>query len=116
MPELPEVETIARDLEREVSGSTITSVQVTKRDVLRVVGAAALQRRMAGATIGRCWRRAKLVVMDLSSGDRLVSSLRFTGGFYVDKGQATAKDLHYSCVRWRLKDGRTLHYLEVRRL
>ncbi|MEK7402670.1 MAG: bifunctional DNA-formamidopyrimidine glycosylase/DNA-(apurinic or apyrimidinic site) lyase [Gemmatimonadota bacterium] len=116
MPELPEVETIARDLEREVSGSIITAVEVTKRDVLRVVGAAALKRRTTGVTITKCWRRAKLVVMDLSSGDRLVMSLRFTGGFYVDSGQASATDLHYSCVRWRLKDKRTLHYIEVRRL
>jgi formamidopyrimidine-DNA glycosylase len=116
VPELPEVETIARDLDREVSGSTITGVEVSKRDVLRVVGAAALKKRTTGVTITRCWRRAKLVVIELSSGDRLVVSLRFTGGFYVDSGQASAADLHYSCVRWSLKDGRALHYLEVRRL
>ena len=116
MPELPEVETIARDLEREVSGSTITSVEVTKRDVLRVVGAAALKKRTTGVTITKCWRRAKLVILDLSSGDRLVASLRFTGGFHITKHQAPSTDVPYSCVRWLLKDHRTLHYIEVRRL
>lgn len=122
MPELPEVETIARDLQREVSGSTITSVEIVKRDVLRVVGPAALKKRTTGATIGHCWRRAKLVVMDLSTGDRIVASLRFTGGFQVVPAGRTAHgELHtatvpYSCVRWRLNDGRTLHYIEVRRL
>lgn len=122
MPELPEVETIARDLEREVSGSTITSVEVSKRDVLRVVGATALKKRTTGATITKCWRRAKLVILDLSSGDRLVASLRFTGGFHITPAVRATRhgsrvtEVPYSCVRWLLKDGRTLHYIEVRRL
>lgn len=119
MPELPEVETIARDLEREVSGSTIKAVEVTKRDVLRVVGATALKRRTTGVTITKCWRRAKLVVIDLFSGDRIVASLRFTGGFQITPAGPSTKHearVPYSCVRWGLKDGRTLHYIEVRRL
>jgi formamidopyrimidine-DNA glycosylase len=122
MPELPEVETIARDLEREVAGSTITFVEVSKRDVLRVVGALALKRRTTGVTITKCWRRAKLVVLDLSSGDRIVASLRFTGGFHITPAvrvtshESRVTAVPYSCVRWHLKDGRTLHYIEVRRL
>ncbi len=116
MPELPEVETIARDLERRVTGSRIAAVEISKPDVLRVVGPTVLKRRTTGATITRCWRRAKLVVLDLSSGDRLVVSLRFTGGFLVDDGSLSAEDLRYSTVRWRLRDGRNLHYREVRRL
>ena len=116
MPELPEVETIARDLERRVAGSQITSVEVSKADVLRVAGARALAKRTTGASILRCWRRAKLVVLDLSTHDRLVVSLRFTGALLVDDGTLSAEDRRYSTVRWRLKDGRVLHYREVRRL
>lgn len=116
MPELPEVETIARDLQRRVTGSRIESVEVSKSDVLRVVGARALTKRTIGATITRCWRRAKLVVIDLSTADRLVVSLRFTGALLVDDGSLSEEDRRYSTVRWRLKDGRTLHYREVRRL
>jgi formamidopyrimidine-DNA glycosylase len=116
VPELPEVETIARDLDREVAGRTIIGVEFTKRDVLRVVGASALRKRTTGATITRCWRRAKLVVMDLSSGDRLVMSLRFTGGFRVTSSESPAPAVPYSCIRWLLNDRRTLHYIEVRRL
>src|SRR5919108_2668148 len=116
MPELPEVETIARDLQRRISGSHIQAVEVSKADVLRVVGARALARRTAGASIDRAWRRAKLVILDLSTGDRLVVSLRFTGALLVDDGTLSDEDRRYSTVRWRLKDGRTLHYREVRRL
>ena len=116
MPELPEVETIARDLQRRVTGSRIDAVEVSKADVLRVVGARALAKRTTGATITQCWRRAKLVVLDLSTDDRLVVSLRFTGALLVDDGTLSDEDRRYSTVRWRLKDGRTLHYREVRRL
>jgi formamidopyrimidine-DNA glycosylase len=116
MPELPEVETVARDLQRRVVGSRIESVEVSKADVLRVVGARALARRTTGATITRSWRRAKLVILDLSTDDRLVVSLRFTGSLLVDDGTLTEEDRRYSTVRWRLTDGRVLHYREVRRL
>ena len=116
MPELPEVETIARDLQRRIAGSRITAVEVSKPDVLRIVGARALARRTTGATITRAWRRAKLVVLDLSTDDRLVVSLRFTGNLLVDDGRLSEDDRKYSTVRWRLDDGRILHYREVRRL
>lgn len=116
MPELPEVETIALDLERRVAGAVIAGVAVSKPDVLRVVGAATLRKRTVGATILRCWRRAKLVVIDLSTEDRLVVSLRFTGALLVDDGSLSDEDRKYSTVRWLLRDGRTLHYREVRRL
>jgi formamidopyrimidine-DNA glycosylase len=116
VPELPEVETIARDLQQKVAGATIASVEVSKSDVLRVVGARALARRTTGARIDRAWRRAKLVVIDLSTDDRLVVSLRFTGNLLVDDGTLTDEDRRYSTVRWRLADGRVLHYREVRRL
>jgi formamidopyrimidine-DNA glycosylase len=116
VPELPEVETVARDLEERVSGSKIVGVEVSKPDVLRVVGPRLLAKRTTGATIERSWRRAKLVVLDLSTRDRIVVSLRFTGALLVDDGSLSDDDRRYSTVRWRLQDGRTLHYREVRRL
>lgn len=116
MPELPEVETIARDLQEKIAGCTIAAVEVSKSDVLRVVGTRGLARRTTGARIERAWRRAKLVVLDLSTRDRLVVSLRFTGNLLVDDGSLSDEDRRYSTVRWRLADGRTLHYREVRRL
>jgi formamidopyrimidine-DNA glycosylase len=116
VPELPEVETVARDLQAKVAGSLISAVEVSKSDVLRVVGPRVLARRTIGARIDRAWRRAKLVILELSTGDRLVVSLRFTGALLVDDGSLSHEDRRYSTVRWQLQDGRTLHYREVRRL
>lgn len=116
MPELPETETIARDLDREVSGVRIVGVRVTKPDVLREATAETLTSRVAGATIVGCWRRAKLVVIDLSTTDRVVIQPRFTGALLIDAGDLPDTERRYSAVQFALDDGRTLHYRDIRRL
>jgi formamidopyrimidine-DNA glycosylase len=116
VPELPETETIARDLDRAITGATIIGVKVRKADVLREVSARGLPRRVLGARILRSWRRAKLVVIDLDSGDRIVVQPRFTGALLVDGGSLPTDALAYSTVRFDLDDGRALHYADVRRL
>ncbi len=116
MPELPETETIARDLNRAIRGRKIVSVRVRKPDVLREVKPRAFASRMKGATIVRTWRRAKLVVTDLDTGDHLVVQPRFTGALLIDDGKLDPAQLRYSTLRIDLDDGRALHYADVRRL
>jgi formamidopyrimidine-DNA glycosylase len=116
MPELPETETIARDLDGAISGSIIQSVRVTRPDVLREVSAGQLARRVKGARIQRSWRRAKLVVIDLSTGDRLLVQPRFTGALIVSDESLDPAHLAYSAVRFTLNAERALHYCDVRRL
>ena len=116
MPELPETETIARDLDAAVAGRTMTGVKVTKPDVLREVGRIAFARRVTGATILGSWRRAKLIVTDLSTGDRLVVQPRFTGALIVEEKTTDPSLFAYSTLRVSLDDGRALHYCDVRRL
>jgi len=116
MPELPETETIARDLHREVSGARIVDVQVTKADVLREVSPRELRKRLIGAEITRGWRRAKLVVLDLSTEDRLVVQPRFTGALLIDSGNLPDREREYSTVELSLADGRSIHYRDIRRL
>ncbi len=116
MPELPETETIARDLDRELRGRTIVSVAVRKGDVLREVGAPELAERTTGTSIMRCWRRAKLVVIDLSSTDRIVVQPRFTGALLLSRGPLPEREALYSTLHFALDDGRDLHYRDIRRL
>ena len=117
MPELPETETIARDLDQEIAGAVVRQVWVTRPDVLREVDAAEHARRLTGATIQRAWRRAKLVVLDLSTGDRIVVQPRFTGALLIDDhGSLPPEELAYSTVELVLGDGRSLHYRDIRRL
>ena len=116
MPELPETETIARDLDAAIRGRTITKVVVRKADVLREVTPRTLAHRLRDARIVRSWRRAKLVVIDLDSGERIVVQPRFTGALLIDDGSLAADALDYSTLRLDLDDGRALHYADVRRL
>jgi formamidopyrimidine-DNA glycosylase len=116
VPELPETETIARDLNGAISGRRIEKVSVRKADVLREVTARSMSRRLRHATIVRSWRRAKLVVIDLDNEDRIVVQPRFTGALLIDDGSLTSSELSYSTMRFDLDDGRALHYADVRRL
>ena len=116
MPELPETETIARDLDAALRGATIGKVSVRKSDVLRGITARSLAKRARGAAIVRSWRRAKLVVIDLDSGDRIVVQPRFTGGLLIEDDKLEQSALRYSTVQFDLDDGRALHYADVRRL
>jgi formamidopyrimidine-DNA glycosylase len=116
MPELPETETIARDLDAALRGRRLVGVRVTRPDVLRGIDADALARRIAGATIRRCWRRAKLIVLDLDGGDRLVVQPRFTGALLLDDGRLPERERQYSTMAFELDDGRRLHYRDIRRL
>lgn len=135
MPELPETETIARDLHAEVAGASIASAEVRRADVLRPAtfrrggGPAAFATRLAGVGIVRVWRRAKQVVLDLDTGDRLVAQPRFTGALVLVADEAVRAepgggqhaavgraDDPFACVVLRLGDGRQLAYRDVRRL
>jgi formamidopyrimidine-DNA glycosylase len=116
MPELPETETMARDLHREIAGRTIQRVAVHRADILREIAARALTGRIRGAMILRSWRRAKLVVLDLSTGDHIVVQPRFTGALLLDRGALPESERRFSTVELTLGPDLTLHYRDIRRL
>jgi formamidopyrimidine-DNA glycosylase len=116
VPELPETETIARDLDREITGRRITEVAVARPDVLREGSAAELGARTVGRGFVRAWRRAKLIVLELDSSDRIVVQPRFTGALLLSHGPLPEHEAPYSTLRFGLDDGRDLHYRDIRRL
>lgn len=113
MPELPETETIARDLHGAISGAQITQVEVLRRDVLRGTPSLKLARLLSDRTVLRSWRRAKSIVLSLDQETHIVVTPRFTGALIL--GVPNADD-DYACVRLQLADGRELRYTDVRRL
>lgn len=120
MPELPETETIASDLQAMVRGATITDVVVERADVLREATAKQLRDALSGGRIARVWRRAKMIVLDVEHPGRsawhVVVQPRFTGGLIVDDGTLPPQERAYVCVTLALGDRRALHYRDVRRL
>ena len=111
MPELPEVETIVRDLARLVRGATIERVEILKPDLVR--GApAAFSDALVGRTIDRITRRAKNIVLSIGD-DRLVVNLGMTGNLLaLPPGAAPPSHIG---VRFDLGGGREMVYRDIRR-
>jgi formamidopyrimidine-DNA glycosylase len=72
MPELPEVETIVRDLRERIPGATISKVSVKRADVLVADSVAKFQRALRGRRMSSVDRRGKNIVIALDNGSTLV--------------------------------------------
>src|SRR4029077_7297156 len=79
VPELPEVETIVRELAPRLEGYRIARARPAQTAVLRRVSEPRLRRPLRGNTIEEVIRRAKHAVFRLSSGHRLIVQPRMTG-------------------------------------
>ncbi len=112
MPELPEVETIARGLANAVVGKTIDSATVL---LPRVVAPEPdrFARELVGDRIDAVGRRGKFVVLSLASRRQLVVHLRMTGRLIVQGAGATIPE-PYSNVLIRFSDGTRLCFADVR--
>ena len=114
MPELPEVETVARDLQRWVAGATIQRAEVTwDRTIRHPQPVERFVAEIAGATIRRVSRRAKTVLLHLEDGRVMTVALRMTGALIVTE-PGTPPD-PYARVVFHLADGRQLRYRDVRK-
>jgi len=112
VPELPEVETIARGLAHTVAGKTIKSVKIALPKMAVAPPGIDFAAALRGERIERVGRRGKYVVMELRSGRRLVTSLRMTGRLVVQRrGEpdypGTHVVLHYT-------DGTRLSFADLR--
>ena len=79
MPELPEVETIKRELEKAVLGKRITEVCVHNPKVIRQPSVDKFKKELTGVTIKNILRKAKVLILELSNGKSLVIHLKMTG-------------------------------------
>lgn len=79
MPELPEVETVRRDLNKVLSGLKIKSISVLAPKMVSP-GAATFKKRLQGLKITRLDRRGKLLIVVLDTPDLfLLLHLKMTG-------------------------------------
>lgn len=116
MPELPEVETVARLIRPNLVGRTVRACEVSWA---RTVGGrvASFERAVVGARVERVERRAKYLVFELSRQQRpagaLLGHLRMTGRMHVEEaGWDPGK---FAKVRLELDDGRAFHFIDVRK-
>lgn len=115
MPELPEVETITRDLIPVLTGQCVESV-VQSACKLRIFMPKNLNKKLSGTRIEKVSRRAKYILLFLSSGDCLVIHLGMTGNFLVTYAGEELRDqpahLH---LKIRFLSGNELLFCDPRR-
>jgi len=117
MPELPEVETVARGLREVLPGRRVLSVRLGKTDFID--DPAALEQDLPGGTFARIRRLGKYLVLDLeprktpAEESSLLIHLGMTGKISVCPPE-TPVELH-THVFLALDDGRELRYNDVRR-
>jgi formamidopyrimidine-DNA glycosylase len=112
MPELPEVETIRRQLEPELVGRRIESVEVLDERLTRPVSPREVERACAGRRIEAAERRGKYLLLRLDGDRSLVMHLRMTGNLILgDPGE----DVRYLRAVIRLEGGASLLFTDARR-
>ena len=114
MPELPEVETVVRDLRAHgLEQAVIRKVDVRWPRMVSGLTPDRFARLLAGRTVIRLSRRAKYIVALLDTGDRLLIHLRMTGKLrFADPQEASGKHDH---VVITLADGRRLFFNDTRK-
>jgi formamidopyrimidine-DNA glycosylase len=114
VPELPEVETIARDVRPDVEGRRILRARVLKPDILRKVTPRVFERRLEGRLVTAVFRRAKHVVMTLDDGDRVIVQPGMTGSLHIANGVTNPDP--YVTILFALDSGKRLVHRDVRRI
>jgi formamidopyrimidine-DNA glycosylase len=79
VPELPEVETVRRGLERHLVGRRITSVDVGRERTVRRTSREALIVGLTDTVVDAADRRGKYLLLPLDSGDTMMIHLRMSG-------------------------------------
>jgi formamidopyrimidine-DNA glycosylase len=113
LPELPEVETIARGLAHKIVGKTIASVEVVT-DYVVSPAPKRFAKTLRDERIEYVGRRGKFVVIGLSSGRMLTVHLRMTGRLVVH-GDLNGMRYPYTNVGFRFTDGTQLAFSDVRK-
>jgi formamidopyrimidine-DNA glycosylase len=113
MPELPEVETVARGLRASLVGRTIVGVGVRWARSVVPPDPAAFARCLTGQTVADVGRRGKWVVIALAGGGTLLIHLRMSGRLVVRAGEPS--DDRHLRVSFSLDDGRRLCFFDQRK-
>jgi len=109
MPELPEVETIRRQLLAKIKGKKIKSVEVKLARMVNVP-AKEFEKKVAGARVTNLRRRSKILILDLSGGQSIAVHLKMTGQLIYNGKEGIGKP-H---IIYTFSDGHELKHYDFR--
>ncbi len=113
MPELPEVETVVRDLRRKIMGRKILDVQTDwPRHFSRSPGGfLRVKRGIRGRKIESVSRKGKRIIFHLSGGKLMIVHLKMTGNFLLGEAGENNKFVHI----WFFLDNGILFFSDIRK-
>jgi formamidopyrimidine-DNA glycosylase len=115
MPELPEVETVARELRPQLIGRRFLDAVVGWPRTLAAPDPGTFMDRLAGQTVVEVGRRGKYILILLDSGDTLIVHLRMTGNLAVLRDDDPAcTDVHVRAC-FALAGGDRLVFTDARK-
>ena len=121
MPELPEVETVARGLHAALVGHTIVDVKVLWARSVESSDPDTFARRLSGQIVAGVGRRGKWLTIALAGNDTLLVHLRMSGQLVVETlassvepSEACLDSRHLRAV-FLLDDGRRLSFVDARK-
>lgn len=112
MPELPEVETVARGLRAPLVGRTFTGVEVKWPNTINTP-IPALKERLPGQRVTAITRRGKYLQFHLSGGDTLLIHLKMTGSLWIEP--ASTPHHRHMRVIFGLDNGYELRFKDMRK-
>lgn len=112
MPELPEVETVRKGLERLVVGKTIEQVTIFWPRIIEEPDVEVFEKKLIGQKIEKMERRGKFLIFKLTNYD-LISHLRMEGKY--ETHLPTDEKNKHTHVIFSFTDGTELRYLDVRK-
>jgi formamidopyrimidine-DNA glycosylase len=120
MPELPEVETIRRQLAPHLEGRTIVRAVIGDERFSRPMAPGEVESGLAGRRIERLGRRGKYLMWSLAGDRHLLVHLRMTGALLYDPVESADPDSTFAGLRhgrswFELDDGHRLVYVDPRR-
>jgi formamidopyrimidine-DNA glycosylase len=114
VPELPEVEYARRQLHRAMTGARIERVEARRPD-LRYPLPVDFAARLEGRTVAAVRRRAKYLLVELSSGDVLLMHLGMSGSFTVQRTARVQPPAPHDHVVFQMSSGATVVFNDPRR-
>ena len=108
MPELPEVETIKRELVVKITNKKIVNFKTTKPKLIKEPSVNEFKKGLIGQKVKQVIRKAKLLIIKLKEDKFLVIHLRIAGWLLYGEEDPRARAVFY------LSDGKVLNYMDSR--
>jgi len=108
MPELPEVETIRRELAGKITNKKIVNFKIVKPSLIKEPSVAGFKKGLIGEKVKEVSRQAKLLIIKLREDKFLVIHLRISGWLLYGEEDPRARAVFY------LSDRKVLNYMDQR--